>query len=91
VRVLLIIWTVVRVAFEAAVWATLVWTASESFVDVEWIYVFWAAFAILFLLGLKLIGAERWLGRAMLVIDPMLVGLAIVQAFRRSTIRVDEI
>jgi hypothetical protein len=77
---LLVIWTVVRIAFEAAIWATLVWTASDSFYPVEWIFLFWIFFAILFLLGLKVVGAEPWLARSMLLIDPMLVGLAVLQA-----------
>ena len=79
-KFLLILWTTIRNAFEGAVWATLVWTASESFFDVEWIYLFWGFFAILCLQGLKVLGAEPWLGRAMVTIDPMLVGLAIWQA-----------
>jgi hypothetical protein len=54
-----------------------VWTASEAFFDVEWIHLFWIFFAILFIGGLGTMGAEPW---PMLGIDPMLVGLAIVQA-----------
>jgi hypothetical protein len=77
---LLVIWTVVRTAFEAAVWATLVWTALDSFYSVEWISLFWIFFAIHFLLGLKVVGAEPWLARVMLVTDPVLVGMAVLQA-----------
>ena len=60
---LLVIWMVVRISFEAVVWANLVWTASESFYPIEWISLFWVFFAILFLLGLKVMGAEPWLAR----------------------------
>jgi hypothetical protein len=77
---LLVIWIVVRISFEAVVWATLVWTASESFYPIEWISLFWVFFAILFILGLKVMGAEPWLAGVMLVTDPMLVGMAVLQA-----------
>jgi hypothetical protein len=76
-RLLLVLWITIRNAFEAAVWATLFWTASEAFFDVEWIHLFLIFFAILFIGGLGTRGAEPW---PMLGIDPMLVGLAIVQA-----------
>ena len=76
-RLLLVLWITIRNAFEAAVWATLFWTASEAFFDVEWIHLFLIFFAILFIGGLGTMGAEPW---PMLGIDPMLVGLAIVQA-----------
>src|SRR5262249_55624051 len=81
-----ILWTTIRNAFEAAVWATLVWTASEAFFDIKWIYLFWVFFAILFLLGLKVIGTEPWLARSMVIIDPMLVGLAILQTVMTALI-----
>jgi hypothetical protein len=77
---LLVIWTVARIAFEAAVWATMVWTAAEPFYPVEWRPLFWIFFAVLFLLELKVMGAEPWLARVMLLTDPVLVGMAVLQA-----------
>jgi hypothetical protein len=76
-RVLLFLWTTLRSAFEAAVWATLIWTAAESFYPMDWIPLFWICFAILFIAGLPSLGASPW---PMLVIDPMLVGMAVLQA-----------
>jgi len=79
-KFLFVTWTVVRNAFEAAVWATVVRTLSLPLFNTDWIYFFWAFFAILFVLGLGVIGTEPWLLQSMLVIDPMLVGSAILQA-----------
>jgi hypothetical protein len=76
-KLLLVLWTVVRNAFESAVWATLVWTAAKLFYPLEWVPLFWIFFAILFISGLGAMGAGPW---PMLAIDPMLVGLAILQA-----------
>ena len=76
-RFLLVLWITICNAFEAVVWATLFWAASESFFDVEWIYLFWIFFVVFFFGGLGAMGAEPW---PMLGIDPMLVGLAIMQA-----------
>jgi hypothetical protein len=78
-KFLLILWTTLRNAFEASVWATLVWTAAEPFHPIRWIYAFWIFFTILFLQGLKVLGAEPWLARVMVMIDPLLVGSAIWQ------------
>jgi hypothetical protein len=60
--------------------ATMVWTAAEPFYPIEWSLLFWIFFAVLFLLGLKVMGAEPWLTRVMLVTEPVLVGMAVLQA-----------
>jgi hypothetical protein len=49
----------------------------KPFKPIEWILLFWIFFAVLFLLGLKVMGAEPWLARVMLVMDPVLVGMAV--------------
>jgi hypothetical protein len=85
-KFLFLIWTVVRNTFEAAVWATAVWTCLDSFYDIEWIYLFWVFFAILFLIGGKVIGVEPYLVQAFLVIDLGVVALAILQALTTSLI-----
>jgi hypothetical protein len=79
-KFLYIIWTGVRNIFEGAVWATLIWTASEPFYPLRWLLWFWFFFTVLTIIGFKAVTVEPWLARSMLVIDPMLVGLAILQA-----------
>jgi hypothetical protein len=82
-KFLYVLWTGVRNAFEASVWATLVWTAAKSFYPMEWVPLFWVFFAILFGSGLGAIGAPPW---PFLAIDPMLVGLAILQSVMCSLV-----
>ena len=59
---LLVIWMVVRISFEAVVWANLVWTRRSTLSDRVDISVL-GLFRDSFLLGLKVMGAEPWLAR----------------------------
>jgi hypothetical protein len=86
-KLLFVLWTVVRNAFEAVIWATLVRTAAEPFYNIEWVRsniewvpLFWVVFVVLGVYHLNVLGSEPWLAKAMVMIDPMLVGLAILQA-----------
>lgn len=46
----------------------------------RWLLAFWFFFAVLSILGFKAVTAEPWLARSMLLIDPMLVAMAVLQA-----------
>jgi hypothetical protein len=80
------IWTFVRNIFESSVWATLVWTALEPFSPVHWLLLYWGFFVLLSIFSFIAFPTERWLRQSMLAIDPMLVGLAVLQAAVNSLI-----
>jgi hypothetical protein len=79
-KLLLILWTTILNALEGAVWATLLWTATETFFHIPWIYLFWVCFVILYLSGLQVLGADPLVARLIVATDPKLVGLSILMS-----------